>query len=323
MFSKLRACYSSWSHGTPLPKNISASNKFQKWHHCQNGRWEAVETSDLPDREPKNRAPDGLDILAWIRNLEVVTWNVDAGSPSPESRMTTLLDDISVKTTADIIMLQEVNRAALARILAHPKVQNGFYISDANQTNFGKQSFITVSIMEKRFLLLPYVSLGAIWRVPLPSRFERDALCFDLTFGKLPPSTETRRIRFINAHLDSLPINPSKRPEQVSIIAEYLRVAGHGLLAGDFNPVLPEDAEIVSKNALNDAWTLLKPHDAGFTWGWAGDKEFPPGRFDKVVMHNLTPTEIYTVQPSSIDCGGATIQASDHLGVCCIFNKFD
>lgn len=61
--------------------------------------------------------------------------------------------------------------------------------------------------------------------------------------------------------------NPSLRPRQLAIITSYLRAAGHGLMAGDYNPVLPEDDALVGKNCLVDAWTELHPEDNGFTLG--------------------------------------------------------
>lgn len=38
-------------------------------------------------------------------------------------------------------------------------------------------------------------------------------------------------------------------------------------MAGDYNPVLPEDDALVGKNCLVDAWTELHPEDNGFTLG--------------------------------------------------------
>ena len=131
-------------------------------------------------------------------------------------------------------------------------------------------------------------------------------------------------------HLDSLPINPSLRPRQLAIIASYLRAAGHGLVAGDFNPVLPEDDALVGKNGLVDAWTELHPEDDGFTWGVDGDAPFPPSRLDKVAMVGLKASDIQVLPPGKIeltgvlkhegnnqDDQGLAVKWSDHSGLVC------
>lgn len=82
----------------------------------------------------------------------------------------------------------------------------------------------------------------------------------------------------------TLPINPSLRPRQLSIITSYLRATGHGLVAGDFNPVLPDDDMLVSANSILDVWNELYQSEAGFTWGADGDQPFPPNRLDKVAV---------------------------------------
>ena len=173
--------------------------------------------------------------------------------------------------------------------------------------------------------------LGAIWRVSLPSRFERDALCCDLILNPSSKHTSGRsslRIRLVNVHLDSLPINPSLRPHQLSICASYLSAAGRGIIAGDFNPVLPEDDDLVSTNDLTDAWVRLRPNDLGHTWGVYGEQSFPPNRLDKVALFKLTPSGVGILQTSELEfCGEKTLtdvtglglkaHFSDHFGLWC------
>lgn len=89
-----------------------------------------------------------------------------------------------------------------------------------------------------------------------------------------------RRIRLASVHLDSLPIQPSQRPQQLSIIASYLYLAGRGVVVGDFNPVIPEVNAIISSNGLVDAWPQLYPTDPGFTLGTDGNGPFPANRLD-------------------------------------------
>ncbi|KAF4966046.1 hypothetical protein FSARC_6246 [Fusarium sarcochroum] len=166
--------------------------------------------------------------------------------------------------------------------------------------------------------------LGPSWRVKFPSRFDRDALCCDIFVPSLSSphnSTKTSQLRLVNVHLDSLPIQPSKRPEQLSIVAELLREAGQGLVAGDFNPVLPEDDALVQGNGLVDAWVELHKTKPGFTWGVDGKQKFPAGRLDKVAMLGLRPVDIEVLHPDTIQGDdGQVVSWSDHSGLKCTFD---
>ncbi|MEC4630311.1 hypothetical protein VSS86_21535, partial [Bacillus safensis] len=81
-----------------------------------------------------------------------------------------------------------------------------------------------------------------------------------------------------------------------SIVTKYLRTAGHGLVAGDFNPVLPDDDKLVCANNLLDVWCEMHPSEAGFTWGADGDQPFPPDRLDKVAEVGLKPCGIKVIE---------------------------
>ena len=99
--------------------------------------------------------------------------------------------------------------------------------------------------------------------------------------------------RLINIYLNSLPINPSFRLRQISIVTSYLRAADRGLIAGDFNAVLSEDERLISDNDLLDAWAELHPSEPGYTWGVDGRTPFPASRLDKVALDNLTPSSMW------------------------------
>lgn len=71
-----------------------------------------------------------------------------------------------------------------------------------------------------------------------------------------------------------------------------LPAAGRGLVAGDFNPVLPSDETLLRDSRLVDAWAELRPDEPGFTWGIDGGQPFPPTRLDKVGMLGLRPEGI-------------------------------
>jgi tyrosyl-DNA phosphodiesterase 2 len=245
--------------------------------------------------------------------------------------MSTLLHVMKITGAADVDFLQEVSREALTGLLEGPWVQQNWYISDAGTSAFGNQKFISITLVSKLWLATNDSLLGAIWRISLPSRFGRDALCCNLITNFSSKHTSGRcsfRIRLTNVHLDSLPINPSLRPHQISIGASYLRAAGRGIIAGDFNPVLPEDDDLVRANDLTDAWTHLHPNDSGHTWGVHGEQTFPPDRLDKFVLFNLRPSSMGILQTSELEfCDEDTAHDaktsapkahfSDHFGLWC------
>jgi tyrosyl-DNA phosphodiesterase 2 len=94
-----------------------------------------------------------------------------------------------------------------------------------------------------------------------------------------------------------------------------------GIIAGDFNAILPEDHKLVDKLELLDAWVALHGSTrpgGGATWGvGVGHKGgLKAGRLDKVVMLGLKPDEIEVLQPGLIE---PDRPLSDHCGLRCTF----
>ncbi|KAK4145042.1 DNase I-like protein [Dichotomopilus funicola] len=263
--------------------------------------------------------------------LNLVTWNVDYSSPYAAKRITAILSHIFSLTPAiDVIFMQEVSRDAYLTLLASPDIRRNWLLSDANGVLPTNQQFTTITLLSRsRFSASP--NTGPVWRVPYPSRFGRDALCAGIflpshTHHSNRHPTENpnlamhnrhhHRVRLINVHLDSLPIQPSQRPKQIAVAAELLRAGGgRGLVAGDFNPVLPSDATLVEENGLRDAWMELHPGQSGFTWG--------------VVTVGVEVRGIEVLGPGVVDGdskmggdggeGAGRIAWSDHSGLRCSF----
>ncbi|KAL1801092.1 hypothetical protein ACET3X_001434 [Alternaria dauci] len=321
MLSQMRAHIESWWQQTPLP-TTTATPSFQKWHNFDQGQW--VPSSSKKISRPGTRHQ-------WTGSFRLVSWNVNADAPLPKARMSALLRAIENSSAANVVFLQEVSREALTALLEESWIQQNWYMSDVDASTFGNQKFINITLVSKLWVNTDSILLGAIWRVSLPSRFGRDALCCDLILNSSNKHTSGRgslRIRLINAHLDSLPINPSLRPHQLSICASYLSAAGRGIIAGDFNPVLPGDDDLVRTNGLTDAWTRLRPNDLGHTWGVYGEQSFPPNRLDKIALLNLTPSGVGILETSEMgSCGGkasagvkdmtSKAHFSDHFGLWC------
>ncbi|KND86226.1 hypothetical protein TOPH_09146 [Tolypocladium ophioglossoides CBS 100239] len=340
LLSRLGTQIVSWWQDTPLPNEPDTTSLFQAWHMFDGSskRWSPV-GGRLTSNDDPNEEHHGEDL---DRKLVLVTWNVDATSSSPEKRISGIISNIlSLTPVADVVFLQEVSRAALSFILDDPSVRQRWYSSEADAVGWEGQSFACMTLLSKaRFghprESAPRATLGPVWRVKYPSRFGRDALCCDVLFPSSGSGRARTRVRLINVHLDSLPIQPSRRPRQISAITSLIRSAGRGLVAGDFNPVLSEDETLVQDNGLVDAWVELRPQDPGYTWGIDGKQPFPPNRLDKIATLGLQVEAIEVMHPDIIPTsestwaernpgqhperdGDVSVPWSDHSGLKCSF----
>lgn len=306
--SYIRTHFLSWSHNTPLPANLhDASATFQVWHefNLSVDQWTSVSVTETHNSHAKREIEPQQQHIQSPKFV-LVTWNVDSSSILPEKRISAIMSHIvELAPAVDIIFFQEVSRQALRSLLCDTQIRQDWYSSEADETNWDGQSFASMTFLSKRRFNHTNGSLGPVWRYKYPSRFGRDALCCDI-FLPLPiqlPTGEADyvRARLVNVHLDSLPIQPSRRPRQLSIIASVIQSAKRGLVAGDFNPVLPEDATLIPENHLVDAWHELYPNEPGFTWGVDGQQPFPPGRLDKVAVVGLRPYHMEVMHPGVLD----------------------
>lgn len=266
LYTRLRRHILSWTHETPLPTvNSESWPTFQYWNHFHHASQQWIPVTRDKETPLNDVGPS---------NLTLVTWNIDATSARAEDRVTDIITFITEShPEVHIIFLQEVSRPALQQILKDKRIRDHWVSSERDDAVWGKQSFATMSLLSKaRF---PSATLGPIWRVSYPNHFNRDALCCDVFVPSRRNPQSPVRVRLANVHLDSLPIKPSHRPLQISIVSSYLRSAGCGVVAGDFNPVLDEDATLLERNGLADIWTTLRPEDPGYTWGVDGEQPFP------------------------------------------------
>ena len=305
--SRFRGQILSWWQDTPLPGGSAGNAVFQSWHAFD----PASECWSPFDGARSSGATAERDIVRDAADpLVVVTWNIDYNSALAASRISALISLIlALSPAVDVILLQEVPRTALSFLFGDVRIRRDWIVSEGSAASFGPQSFISVTLMSRARFGQPGKSpdsptLGRVWRVKYPSRFGRDALCCDIfvpSSTQPPGETTLTRIRLINVHLDSLPIQPSLRPRQVSVVASLLRCAGRGLVAGDFNPVLLQDTTLLRDNDLIDAWAELHPAEPGFTWGVDGNEPFPPNRMDKVAVLGLKVQDMEILHPGSVD----------------------
>ncbi|KAH9918769.1 hypothetical protein B0H21DRAFT_781763 [Amylocystis lapponica] len=332
---RFRADALSWWHGVPLPAEPDAPFVFQTWHTFDGSTVCWVPYTDTAPSLVSDGGGGISDKTSAAQLLELVTWNVDSTSAAPEARIAAL----ELQTFRDLGPLRYalVSRRALSVLLEMPWVREAWLTSEADASRWEGQSFASMTLLSKaRFGAgagPTGETLGPLWRVKYPSRFGRYALCCDVlilsswssaaALSSSPSCLTPTRVRLVNVHLDSLPINPSRRPRQLAVVASYLRAVGRGLVAGDFNPVMPEDHGLVGANGLVDAWEQLMPTSDGYTWGVDDKAPFPPSRLDKVVSIGLKAREIQVleagVQYSAKPHKEGRLVWSDHAGIRCRF----
>jgi len=109
------------------------------------------------------------------------------------------------------------------------------------------------------------LTLESVFRMKLPSRYARDALCVDLASPAEPGTV----LRFFNVHLDPLE-SFSWRSLQIQVLAGVLREprCSGRIITGDFNAISPEDHALLDKQELVDAWVALRGRtgSGGATW---------------------------------------------------------
>ncbi|OQE47497.1 hypothetical protein PENCOP_c001G08508 [Penicillium coprophilum] len=336
IYARVRMSITSWKHDTPLPTDLSADPKFQCWHQFNpnSKQWDPVSANETAEQPHADGASSDLVLL---------TWNIDALSERTQERVTEILTFITqLNSKVDVIFLQEVSQRALRLILSDERIRRSWFSSE-HENSPTRHSFMTMTLVSKTRFRSPgsgmsRFALGPVWRVAFPSHFGRDVLFCDLFVPSATDASSTTRVRLANVHLDSLPIKPSHRPKQLSIVSSFLRSAGRGLVAGDFNPVLEEDAALIESNGLTDAWIALRAEEPGYTWGADGKQRFPPNRMDRVALLGLKARGIEILEaqrvgesdgqqnpqsdtniPESQETQSTVTPWSDHHGLLCSF----
>lgn len=255
--------------------------------------------------------------------LRLVTWNVDFTGANSEGRLRALIGSLdALSPSPDLILLQEVHKYQIITLLAMPWVQANYIATDTSASAW-RSTYGSITLARRSLEPL----LGPVKRLQFPTFFGRDGLCTELFISSSATSEGDPSIRFINVHLDSLPMGANNRPIQLRRCADDLKTSSHGgAVLGDFNPVNPEsDDTLIHFNGMVDAWLALKSHlpeESGYTWGTQTKEEFPPQRFDKVACDRMQPKAIEVLKcgqverPPSKGQDEELVFWSDHCGVC-------
>jgi tyrosyl-DNA phosphodiesterase 2 len=309
-------------------------------------RWAAI---PLRPHAPSTQGPSSsssrpaADRRAIGKQLCLTSWNIQASRSKLVERSELILDHIlKGPKSSDIIFLQEVAPSVRRFLLADPRVLSSFLTTDAeDDTAFKGVPVATMTLLSKERFVSPLLLtekgegegegkgegeggsvmvLDSVFRMTLPSRYGRDALCVDIRDPAAPGAV----LRLLNVHLDSLDSWLRRAFQMLSLdgLLREDRCSG-GVIAGDFNAIHAHDDTLVDEHGLVDAWVALPRSrmgpDGGATWGVGVEREDgrKPRRLDKVVMLGLEPVEIEVLRPGFIDAGTPW---SDHCGLRCTFN---
>jgi len=253
-------------------------------------------------------------------SFRLLTWNIDCLIPFGEQRMAaalayleTLIGKSTTTSTTTgsnsssndripaVIFFQEMTPDDLALIQAAPWIQQHFYLTERDNTNWGTPYYGTVTLVDRK------LSIAEVFRIPFVTRFGRDGFYVSIRLassnsdgedgggdgggsGALPSSSSGFVLQLCNAHLESLIADPPIRPLQLEDAAKQLHAVRAGLVAGDLNAIQPFDRTIAEENNLKDVYLELggkEDSDEGYTWGiqvpeWLR-KKFGPSRMDKVL----------------------------------------
>ncbi|PPQ76885.1 LOW QUALITY PROTEIN: hypothetical protein CVT26_001444 [Gymnopilus dilepis] len=150
--------------------------------------------------------------------LSVVSWNINAFHSRPIARAKLILNHIlEGPECPDVIFLQEVTPGVCDSFLDDARVRSAFLVTDAeDDASFDDVPFATMTLLSNECFASSSVSdslegstttkgreklmLEGVFRIPLPSKYGRDALCVDIATSGTPDAI----LRLLNVHLDSL-----------------------------------------------------------------------------------------------------------------------
>ncbi|KAK1227162.1 hypothetical protein PQX77_009796 [Marasmius sp. AFHP31] len=219
-------------------KSLQRLNRaISSFNHVTN-RWAAVPLRD-PNRPITQTPPFHPADAVGKQSLSLASWNIQASQSA------------SLVARFKLILTFEGTQ-----VFRH-------YPSPRN--HFQRRPFATMTLLSRERFGSPFLDeegerggklmLDSVFRMELPSRYGRDALCV----GIIALAASGAVFRLLNVHLDSLNYH-LRRGLQMWALADLLREPGctSGILAGDFNAIFPVDHELIDKYKLLDAWVALR-----------------------------------------------------------------
>lgn len=269
----------------------------------------------------------------------LISWNIDMLVPFPEERMSAALQYLEqLVSSVDaqvpvVIFLQEMLQSDLAQIRESKWIQNRFILTDIDESNWLNPVYGTITLVDYR------LKVKNVFRVRVPSRFDRDGLFVDVGVDDGMGYSRNGHyvLRLCNTHLESLVADPPVRPLQLAMCAKYLHGSGAGfvdsaLLAGDLNAIEQFDRKLPSSHGFKDAYLEMggsEDTEEGMTWGQqvpqSMREKFGLSRMDKILFSlNIKPVKFERIgmgvmvaeeHRSKMKEAGQLEFVTDHYGV--------
>ncbi|KAK4101446.1 hypothetical protein N658DRAFT_558936 [Parathielavia hyrcaniae] len=295
--SDMSPAIDTWRRGELVP---------QPYFTFRDGQWRPIEPKQahgtaVPEiAEPGTETPKPSPL-----RFAVLSWNIDFMRPQDDARMSAALDHLHSlvrdKPTPQVIMLNEMTASDLALIKQTGWVREGYHLTDASPDHWESPGHYGTTILVPHGssesspnlprMMMPITSVSRLHYAR--TAMQRDALFIDIALptSSSSSSSTTSTLRLCTTHLESLPMVPPKRPDQLAAAAAHLRRAHAGVLAGDLNAIEAFDRTLPAECGLRDAYLEsggAEGDEGGMTWGqMAGTGErsrFGLSRMDKVLF---------------------------------------
>ena len=255
--------------------------------------------------------------------LQLITWNIDAGSDLVKRRFTQTMHYLQKKVLGDpltspcCILLQEVHTDVLPVLLKSEWIRRNFLATPISANDWITPYGIVTLISKS-------VPVTTVFSIELPmTTVGRQAVFVDVhlsapmhTAQYQKSDTRIRTIRIANTHLEPEPSGSRLRPRQLKQIARMLNVPNLDacLCAGSMCSVRDSDKTAPAEAGFADACKGRKLDS--MTWGYQPPTEQPPSRLDKILYF---PTERVEVGCSTRIGHRARMMSggylSDHCGL--------
>ena len=255
--------------------------------------------------------------------LQLITWNIDAGSDLVRRRFIQAIQYLRKKVFGDsltppcCILLQEVHEDVLPALLQSDWIRQSFLVTPITTDDWITPYGVVTLISQ-------CVPVTTVFSIELPmTTVGRQALFVDVHLSAPPPQTENqkrdariRTVRIANTHLEPEPSGSRLRPRQLKQIARMLNVPNLDacLCAGSMCSVRESDKTAPAEAGFADAWKGRKRDS--MTWGYQPPTEQPPSRLDKILYFPTERVEVVSLtrigHRTRMMSGG---YLSDHCGL--------
>ena len=263
------------------------------------GRWDKSASGGAPTGAEQSAAP--------IESFALVTWNVDFMESHIDRRLDaalTYLERVVLPKNdhPTIVLIQEFDWEAFPLLLSRPFIQDSYALTDISSESWihTESGYGTVTLVPLTML----TNVRRVHRIGMPNTtMYRDALYVDLVVAP------GRTLRIANVHLESLRgRSDAARIKQLEAVKAFIDSDGvhAAVVAGDMNPIGPDDAGLPARFNFRDAWiecrgspvrstslegkgntdidTSVQEDPESHTWGYQPTTRFPPRRMDKILL---------------------------------------